>query len=125
MGAAEYARIAIPAYACLTRSVDTDEAAALAADLFRALGHPLRVVMLSQLAEGPLGVSELQARTGAPQPLVSQHLRVLRLGGLVYAERAGHAVVYRIADDHVAHVVRDAVEHVREPRTGGVTPDGP
>jgi DNA-binding transcriptional ArsR family regulator len=99
--------------------VELDAAAALAADLFRALGHPLRVVMLAHLADGPLGVSELQHLTEAAQPLVSQHLRVLRLGGLVCAERTGQSVVYRIADDHVAHVVRDAVAHVREPHPSG------
>ena len=52
--------------------------------------------------------------SGLSQPLVSQHLRVLRAAGLVAVERAGRGAVYRIADRHVAHVVEDALTHARE-----------
>jgi DNA-binding transcriptional ArsR family regulator len=63
-------------------------------------------------------VHELVGTLGRPQPLVSQHLGVLRLAGVVVAERRGREMIYSLADRHVAHIVRDAVAHAaEEPRT--------
>jgi ArsR family transcriptional regulator, zinc-responsive transcriptional repressor len=45
------------------------------------------------------------------QPLVSQHLRVLRGARLVGVERQGRGAVYSLTDQHVAHIVADAVQH--------------
>jgi DNA-binding transcriptional ArsR family regulator len=53
---------------------------------------------------------------GAPQPLVSQHLRVLRGAGIVRGSRRGREIAYSLTDEHVAHIVADAVSHSREPR---------
>jgi DNA-binding transcriptional ArsR family regulator len=85
-----------------------------AAALLKALVAPLRLALVDLLSSGPLCVHELVAALGAAQPLVSQHLKVLRSAGLVATTRRGREVVYRLADDHVAHVVRDAVAHARE-----------
>jgi ArsR family transcriptional regulator, zinc-responsive transcriptional repressor len=86
--------------------------------LFKALGSPLRLAVLTDLDEaGPLCVHELVSRLGVPQPLVSQHLRVLREADLVRGVRRGKEIAYEIADVHVAHVVRDAVWHARETRS--------
>jgi ArsR family transcriptional regulator, zinc-responsive transcriptional repressor len=84
--------------------------------LFKALGSPLRLAVVTTLDEvGPLCVHELVTRLGVPQPLVSQHLRVLREADLVRGVRRGKEIAYEIADVHVAHVVRDAVRHTAEP----------
>jgi DNA-binding transcriptional ArsR family regulator len=85
-----------------------------AAALLKALVAPLRLALVDLLAEAPLCVHELVAALDVPQPLVSQHLKVLRSAGLVATTRRGREVVYRLADDHVAHVVRDAVAHAGE-----------
>jgi ArsR family transcriptional regulator len=82
--------------------------------LLKALVAPMRLALVDLLSEGPLCVHELVAAVQAPQPLVSQHLKVLRSAGLVATTRRGREVVYRLADDHVAHVVRDAVAHAKE-----------
>ncbi len=83
--------------------------------LFRALGSPLRLAVVTALDEqGPLCVHELVARLGAPQPLVSQHLRVLRGADLVRGNRRGKEIAYEIADAHVARVVREAIRHSAE-----------
>jgi DNA-binding transcriptional ArsR family regulator len=85
-----------------------------AAALLKALVAPLRLALVDLLSEAPRCVHELVAALDAPQPLVSQHLKVLRSAGLVATTRRGREIVYRLADDHVAHVVRDAVAHARE-----------
>ena len=51
---------------------------------------------------------------GISQPLASQHLRILRTAGLVSVERVGRTSVYRLADEHVAHIFLDALQHSRE-----------
>ena len=88
-----------------------------AAQLFKVLGHESRLWLLHLLAASPRTVGALTEATGMSQPLVSQHLRTLRQVGLVEAHRDGREVTYEVSDRHVAHVVEDALAHVREPRT--------
>jgi DNA-binding transcriptional ArsR family regulator len=85
-----------------------------AAALLKALVAPIRLALVDLLSDAPRCVHELVGALDAPQPLVSQHLKVLKSAGLVATTRRGREVVYRLADDHVAHVVRDAVAHARE-----------
>ena len=85
-----------------------------AAALLKALVAPIRLALVDLLSDGPRCVHELVDALDAPQPLVSQHLKVLKSAGLVATNRRGREVVYRLADDHVAHVVRDAVAHAGE-----------
>lgn len=91
-----------------TRSVDG------AAELFRALASPHRVGILVQLVEGPCCVHELADHLGVSQPLVSQHLRVLRASRLVRTRRRGKEVTYSLGDDQVAHIVLDAIAHAAD-----------
>ena len=88
---------------------------AAAADLFRVLGNESRLGLLVALADGPLVVGALVEATGMTQPLVSQHLRTLRQAGLVEVTRDGRTGEYRLADEHVVHVITDALTHVTEP----------
>ena len=85
-----------------------------AAALFKLLGNESRLQIMLLLAEREHTVSELVAVTGMSQPLISQHLRGLREGGLVKTTRSGKSISYKVADSHVAHVITDAVEHVSE-----------
>ncbi|MDT5027758.1 MAG: ArsR family transcriptional regulator, zinc-responsive transcriptional repressor [Micromonosporaceae bacterium] len=87
-----------------------------AGELLRALAAPVRIAIVTELGTGPRCVHELVASTGAPQPLVSQHLRVLRGAGVVRGERRGREITYSLTDDHIAHIVADAISHAREPR---------
>ena len=84
-----------------------------AAEFFRALATPARVSILRRLVE-PMSVTALAHQTGLSQPLVSQHLRILRSAGMVAVERTGRVATYRVHDAHVTHVVEDAVAHVSE-----------
>lgn len=85
-----------------------------AAALFKLLSNESRLRLIQLISESPCTVGELAERTTMSQPLVSQHLRSLRQGGLVTAERHGKEVTYAIADTHVSHVVADAVTHALE-----------
>ena len=88
-----------------------------AAELLRALASEHRLAIVEQLSAGPRCVHELVDALGASQSLVSQHLRVLRGARVVRTERRGREVAYSLADDHVAHIVADAVSHASEARS--------
>ncbi len=45
---------------------------------------------------------ELVDALDVPQPLVSQHLRILKSAGVVAGERSGREVMYRLVDHHLA-----------------------
>ena len=90
------------------------ETLAAAGELLRALAAPVRIAVVLQLRSSPRCVHELVDVLGVTQPLISQHLRVLKSAGVVRGERRGREVVYRLVDDHLAHIVVDAVEHAEE-----------
>jgi ArsR family transcriptional regulator, zinc-responsive transcriptional repressor len=85
-----------------------------AGELLRALAAPVRIAIVLQLRESQRCVHELVDALGVPQPLVSQHLKVLKAAGVVAGERSGREVLYRLADHHLAHIVVDAVAHAGE-----------
>lgn len=87
-----------------------------AGELLRALAAPVRIAIVLQLRESQRCVHELVDALGVPQPLVSQHLKILKAAGVVAGERSGREVLYRLADHHLAHIVIDAVAHAEEDR---------
>jgi len=81
-------------------------AAEVAAEMLKALGHPLRLRIVSVLAAGPMHVTGLAETLEAPQPFVSQQLRRLKTAGLVAARtREGHAY-YEIIEPHLFEMLR-------------------
>jgi ArsR family transcriptional regulator, zinc-responsive transcriptional repressor len=97
------------------RAVLDDGQLADAAELLRALGAPHRLAIVIELADAPRCVHELVDMLGISQSLASQHLRVLRTTGLITGTRRGKETVYALADEHVAHIARDALTHGSEP----------
>ena len=87
---------------------------AAAGELLRALAAPLRIAIVTELASGQRCVHELVEALAAPQPLISQHLRVLRGVGVVRGSRRGREIEYALTDAHIAHIVADAVLHASE-----------
>jgi DNA-binding transcriptional ArsR family regulator len=104
------------------RALDAGQLAG-ASELLRALGAPHRLAIVLELADAPRCVHELVGSLGISQSLVSQHLRVLRTTGLVTGTRQGKETLYALADEHVAHIARDAFTHGTEPRRAVPAPD--
>jgi DNA-binding transcriptional ArsR family regulator len=63
----------------------------------KTMAHPLRLALLNALRDGERSVSDLAEAIGAPQPLASQHLAVLRNQGLLHNRRNGSEIYYSIA----------------------------
>jgi DNA-binding transcriptional ArsR family regulator len=57
--------------------------------MFQALADASRRTMLERLSRGPASVSELARPLAMSLPAVTQHLRVLELGGLVTSHKQG------------------------------------
>src|SRR3954462_1728553 len=85
-----------------------------ASDILRALAAPVRIAIVLQLLESQRCVHELVDALGVPQPLVSQHLRILKAAGVVAGARAGREVHYRLVDHPLAEIVLAAVAHAAE-----------
>jgi DNA-binding transcriptional ArsR family regulator len=85
-----------------------------ASELLRALASPIRLGIVRELSGGGKRVHQLVAALGVSQPLVSQHLRVLRASRIVTARREAREIEYTLTDDHVAHIVLDAIRHAQE-----------
>jgi len=71
------------------------------AEFFKALGHPVRVVLLEALRAGEKNVGELQEYLNLEQSSVSRQLAVLRARGIVDDRKEGTTVYYRVRDPMV------------------------
>jgi len=87
-----------------------------AGELLRALSAPVRIAIVVQLCESSRSVHELVGTLGLPQPLVSQHLRILKAAGVVAGDRAGREVRYHLVDKHLADIAVAEVTHAEEGR---------
>lgn len=67
-----------------------------AADVLRIVSDPLRLRILTLLAQEQLCVCHLQEELGCSQTLASHHLRALRAAGLVDTEPCGRFTYYRL-----------------------------
>ncbi|WP_370152564.1 ArsR/SmtB family transcription factor [Ferrovibrio sp.] len=85
------------------------------ADMFRLLGDPSRLRLVTVLCDRALPATEAAKAAGMSPQLASHHLRLLRAARLLRAERRGRRIVYGIADSHVHHMLADMVAHVAEP----------
>ena len=86
------------------------------AGLFRILSDPTRLRILLLLADGERNVSDLCRKLGAPQPTVSHHLGLLRMGELVTTRRSGKEIFYSLRNIERDRAGR-AIETVLDERT--------
>lgn len=85
----------------LAGRITTAEAERLAV-IFRVLGEPARLQLLSLIAAQPSGevcACELVETLGLSQPTVSHHLKVMYEAGLLAKERRGTWIYYRIVPE--------------------------
>ena len=88
------------------------------ADTMQALATPSRVRILGRLRAGASSVNELADAVGMEPSAVSHQLRLLRHLGFVVGHRDGRRVVYDLHDDHVAHLLDEAIAHVEHVQLG-------
>lgn len=84
------------------------------AELFKSLGHPVRIRALELLAERDHAVHELLEQIDVEQSGLSQHLAVLRRTGLVRQQRVGGQVVYSLIGVEAVGLLTSARRLLRE-----------
>jgi ArsR family transcriptional regulator len=84
----------------MRRQLDAEELVR-AADMIRALGHPVRLRLVQALERGECCVSDLQNALGVPQAIVSQQLARMKAAGIVTCRRDGVNVRYVVAEPRV------------------------
>jgi ArsR family transcriptional regulator, zinc-responsive transcriptional repressor len=97
--------------------LDADQVA-LAVEVFRMLADGTRVRILWALVAAELSVTELAERVDRPPAPVSQHLAKLRMARLVKPRRDGTTIYYRLANEHVARLITDALQNVEHAGPG-------
>lgn len=82
------------------------------AELYKALGNPTRIQIMSALAVSELCVHELADLLELSQSAISHQLRVLRSVELVTYRKEGKHVIYDLDDDHVRSIFDSGLEHI-------------
>lgn len=75
------------------------------AELFKALGHPVRVRVLEVLVGGERAVGDLAELLGIELSHLSQQLAVLRKAGVVEPRRVGTTVFYSLRDPRMSQLL--------------------
>lgn len=66
------------------------------AQVFKALGHPVRLLLVERLAEGEECVCRLTECTGLDISTISRHLGLLKQAGIVVDQKRGQQVFYSL-----------------------------
>lgn len=78
-----------------------------AAQLLKALAHPVRLCIVRSLMErGRTNVSYMDACLSLSQSGISQHLAKLKSAGIVQGTREGNEVYYELCNDNVKALIQ-------------------
>ena len=81
-------------------------------DVFKALADPTRLKILECIKDGEKCICEVIPYTGKSQPNVSQHLKVLKIAGLVDERREGTRILLKASNKKIFDVI-DSVKKFR------------
>ena len=100
------------------RRVLEDEELTRAAEILKAVSHPVRLRIIEMLEGAERSVTEIQDGLGITQSLTSQHLSNMRVRGVLQARKNGNNVYYSIANPDVVKVIHC----IRQDSPAGGTP---
>ena len=96
----------------MTKDKVTPAIASDLANLFDALSDPTRILIISALLDGEVGVGELVERLGLTKSAVSHQLRGLRDKRLIRTRKQGRNVFVCLDDNHVIELFKRGLDHV-------------
>jgi ArsR family transcriptional regulator len=95
----------MPAKSTVIRPEVLRGAATEAVAALKLLANTERLLLLCQLSQGEMCVSELEEALDIHQPTLSQQLGVLRTEGVVNTRREGKNIFYSIADERLVQIL--------------------
>ena len=96
------------------KKMEPSESLKSLAELFKVLGDPTRIKILTALTHSELCVCAMADIVDMGSSAVSHQLRVLRSAKLVKYRREGKNVIYSLDDQHVHSLMGQGLEHVLE-----------
>ncbi len=87
------------------------ELATHAAEVLKAVAHPLRLQIVEALQDGERSVGDIVEAVGEKQAVTSQQLNMMKDRGVLASRREGAKVFYRILNPHVIHVLDCVYNH--------------
>jgi ArsR family transcriptional regulator len=92
------------------------ELAMHAAEVLKAVAHPLRLQIIEVLEDGELSVGEIMDALGEKQAITSQQLNLMKAKGVLASRREGAKVYYRIENPNVVRVLACVYDHCKTKR---------
>ena len=74
-------------------------------DIFKALADPTRLRILEVIKNGEKCICDIIPETGKSQPNVSQHLKVLKIAGLINERKEGTRILVSVNDAKIYDVL--------------------
>ena len=94
------------------------ELARHAAEVLKAVAHPLRLQIVEVLAQGELSVGEIVEAVGEKQAITSQQLNLMKDKGVLASRRDGVRVYYRIENPNMTRVLGCVYDHCKTRKRG-------
>lgn len=90
------------------------------AEMFKAIGHPIRLQIVKCLVKGERSVLDIVGAVRAEQSNVSRHLAILKQAGVLVCRREGLKMYYRLAFPVLADGLKVVLNQIAEAvRTSG------
>ncbi len=89
-------------------NMDIPQVSQKIAEVLQAISPPARIAILLAVGRGEACVCHLESLLGWRQAYISQHLMALRKAGILQDRRDGRYVYYRLVDESILGLVRDA-----------------
>ncbi len=84
------------------------------AEVFKAVGHPIRLQIVKLLAHGERSVSDIVMAVSAEQSNVSRHLALLKQSGVLVSRRSGLKIYYRLSSPQFAECLETVLRQIAD-----------
>jgi len=81
-------------------------------EIFKALGHPTRLLLAHRLQGKELCVSELNEFVDIEQSTLSQHLKILKQAGVLKSRKEGQQVFYALRVPCLLNNVLECINNI-------------
>ena len=89
-----------------------------AAEVLKAVAHPLRLQIVELLEKRELCVGEIVEALGEKQAITSQQLTIMKDRGILASRREGARVFYRLQNENVSRVLDCVYNHCQAKKRG-------
>ena len=94
------------------------ELASHAADVLKAVAHPIRLQVVELLEKGEMCVGAISDALGEKQAITSQQLNIMKDKGILTSRREGTKVFYRLQNRDVTQVLHCVYNHCQAKKRG-------